>query len=50
LVRKPLYFVRAELTLGIVICNDSNYPELAECIAVQNAAVPSPLSPHHFFR
>jgi predicted amidohydrolase len=27
------------LTFGIVICNDSNYPELARCMAVQNAAV-----------
>ena len=31
-------FRAGELTSGIVICNDSNYPELARCMAVQNAA------------
>jgi predicted amidohydrolase len=31
-------FSAGELTFGIVICNDSNYPELARCMAVQNAA------------
>ena len=32
-------FRAGELTFGIVICNDSNYPELTRCMAVQNAAV-----------
>lgn len=32
-------FRASGLTFGIVICNDSNYSELARCMAVQNAAV-----------
>jgi predicted amidohydrolase len=32
-------FRAGELTFGIVICNDSNYPDVAGRIAVQNAAV-----------
>lgn len=31
-------FRAGELTFGIVICNDSNYPELAQSMASQNAA------------
>jgi predicted amidohydrolase len=31
-------FRAGELIFGIVICNDSNYPELARCMTVQNAA------------
>jgi predicted amidohydrolase len=31
-------FRAGDLTFGIAICNDSNYPELARCMAVQNAA------------
>ena len=32
-------FRAGELTSGIVICNDSNYPELTRCMAAQNASV-----------
>jgi predicted amidohydrolase len=32
-------FRAGELTFGIVICSDSNDPESAGCMAVQNAAV-----------
>jgi len=32
-------FRAGQLTFGIVICRYSNYPELAGCMAVQNAAV-----------
>jgi predicted amidohydrolase len=45
-IRQSLYspgsetpvFRAGDLTFGIVICNDSNYPELARCLTVQNAA------------